>query len=692
MATVPSQSAASASAAQDLVVIAGEYEVFLSFRGADTRYGFTDYLYNDLIGAGVRTFRDDNELRVGEEIGPELLRAIKDSKISIPIFSKNYASSKWCLRELAQMVDCKANGGQMIYPIFYDVEPSEVQHQSGNYKEAFHQYEKSESLDEKIVKQWKAALEIVGDLKGLELKKKTNCLEANLDRVLELQPQHDLLSSFGRARKRKNPSDINFAETKGSTKQTCLLSGTPLNARLRLDREVLAEKINKDASRATTGEDGGGSMLENQFSPLNRNVIIQNQEIEGMKAWAEVVAPNRDRLSGIELHYVDPIVPNDENLICFKAEDVETEILRWRKALIVYVLGIWGMKVYLLKSGVYIIEFKDVKTRIEILEAGPWSFDNRPLIVKLWSPQVNLEKEDIAAVPVWVRLPNLKLHLWSTAALSKMASRIGKPLFTDRMTAERERLAYPWVCVEVKVGTTLPEVLDLQDVDGMRFIQKKGEQVANVKVVVNEKGTDVAVIKHVNLVNMHGEGCSTSFNGRTDNDHTVSEEIINNGHYVEVVEPSSLQQKGKEQIVQANQFEVLTMDDGEDVIEAWRPEKGRRKKKVSPNVGGGCVHNATDMSVGKVWIAWNPLTVDVQALRFNDQSIDCKIVWMTNRKELFLTGVYGRNTREERHVLWRDLRSFHGVVYNMPWIILGDFNAVRNIDDRQGAHLLRGLK
>ncbi|KAM7511542.1 hypothetical protein LguiB_010417 [Lonicera macranthoides] len=174
MATVPSQSAASDSAAQDLVVIAGEYEVFLSFRGADTRYGFTDYLYNDLIGAGVRTFRDDNELRVGEEIGPELLRAIKDSKISIPIFSKNYASSKWCLRELAQMVDCKANGGQMIYPIFYDVEPSEVQHQSGNYKEAFHQYEKSESLDEKIVKQWKAALEIVGDLKGLELKKKTN--------------------------------------------------------------------------------------------------------------------------------------------------------------------------------------------------------------------------------------------------------------------------------------------------------------------------------------------------------------------------------------------------------------------------------------------------------------------------------------------------------------------------------------
>lgn len=78
------------------------------------------------------------------------------------------------------------------------------------------------------------------------------------------------------------------------------------------------------------------------------------------------------------------------------------------KALVVYVLGInppfcvmggyfirkWGrydgMKVYLLKFGVYIVEFKDVETRIEIIEAGPWSFDNRPLIVKLRSAEVAL--------------------------------------------------------------------------------------------------------------------------------------------------------------------------------------------------------------------------------------------------------------------------------------------------------------
>ncbi|KAM7528418.1 hypothetical protein LguiB_031828 [Lonicera macranthoides] len=156
----------------------GEYEVFLSFRGLDTRTGFTDFLYTYLVDADIHTFRDDNELRVGEEIGPELLKAIKESKISIPIFSKNYASSKWCLRELAQIVECHTNEGQMIYPIFYDVNPYEVRHQSGSYEDAFSQHKNK--FDEMTIQGWKEAMRKVGQLKGLELIKETNGLEGQL--------------------------------------------------------------------------------------------------------------------------------------------------------------------------------------------------------------------------------------------------------------------------------------------------------------------------------------------------------------------------------------------------------------------------------------------------------------------------------------------------------------------------------
>ncbi|CAN1299508.1 Disease resistance protein L6 [Linum perenne] len=72
-----------------------EYEVFLSFRGPDTRHQITDILYRFLIHIKIHTFKDDDELRKGEGIWSNLVKAIDQSKIYIPIISKSYAHSKW---------------------------------------------------------------------------------------------------------------------------------------------------------------------------------------------------------------------------------------------------------------------------------------------------------------------------------------------------------------------------------------------------------------------------------------------------------------------------------------------------------------------------------------------------------------------------------------------------------------------
>ncbi|XP_056174860.1 disease resistance protein L6-like [Syzygium oleosum] len=143
-----------------------DYEVFLSFRGPDTRADFTDHLYTRLKDVGVRTYKDDEDLRAGEEIGPNLLRAMEQSKIFIPIFSISYASSRWCLKELAQMVDCWKRKEQVIMPIFYDVEPSEVQNQTGRYGEALLVHENKKRVDDETIRKWRAALKEVGGLKG----------------------------------------------------------------------------------------------------------------------------------------------------------------------------------------------------------------------------------------------------------------------------------------------------------------------------------------------------------------------------------------------------------------------------------------------------------------------------------------------------------------------------------------------
>ncbi|XP_056162438.1 disease resistance protein RPV1-like [Syzygium oleosum] len=157
----------------------GNYcEVFLSFRGEDTRKGFTDHLYNSLADAGIQVFRDDNELPIGEKIGLELLCSIANSKISIPIISENYTSSKWCLRELAEMLKCKRSKGQIVLPIFYKVEPSQVQHPTGKWRDAIDAHKKN--MDEMVVKEWEEALQEVSSLKGWELEKIDNGHEGTL--------------------------------------------------------------------------------------------------------------------------------------------------------------------------------------------------------------------------------------------------------------------------------------------------------------------------------------------------------------------------------------------------------------------------------------------------------------------------------------------------------------------------------
>ncbi|CAI0543584.1 unnamed protein product [Linum tenue] len=142
-----------------------EYEVFLSFRGPDVRANFADFLHKFLVRYKIRTFLDDEELRKGEKIAPSLVKAIEESKVYIPVLSPNYARSKWCLQELAQMMKCCNQGnGHIMLPIFFMVEPRDVRRQDGPYKAAFQHHRKK--YDAETIDEWKEALQEVGAMKG----------------------------------------------------------------------------------------------------------------------------------------------------------------------------------------------------------------------------------------------------------------------------------------------------------------------------------------------------------------------------------------------------------------------------------------------------------------------------------------------------------------------------------------------
>ncbi|KAF3784540.1 TMV resistance protein [Nymphaea thermarum] len=135
------------------------FDVFLSFRGEDTRKGFISHLYNALCLREISTFIDSEELERGERI-EELFNYIEASKIFVPVLSKGYVDSRWCLREITKMVECR----RLIIPIFFDVDPKDFGKQSDPFEAAFQLHESSKRVAEEELKKWKDALGAVGKI------------------------------------------------------------------------------------------------------------------------------------------------------------------------------------------------------------------------------------------------------------------------------------------------------------------------------------------------------------------------------------------------------------------------------------------------------------------------------------------------------------------------------------------------
>ncbi|CAI9293129.1 unnamed protein product [Lactuca saligna] len=144
----------------------GSYDVFLSFRGEDTRDSFTDHLYHALNRAGINTFRDNEEIDRGEKLNPEIGRAVKESRASIVVLSPNYATSTWCLDELLSILKQRKESNHFVLPVFYHVDPSDVRKHNKTFAI---QVKANQRWTDHNVDQWKRALREVADLAGMVL-------------------------------------------------------------------------------------------------------------------------------------------------------------------------------------------------------------------------------------------------------------------------------------------------------------------------------------------------------------------------------------------------------------------------------------------------------------------------------------------------------------------------------------------
>ena len=128
----------------------GRYDVFINFKREDTRKIFIGHLYKALVQKSIHTFIDGDY--------PWLPTTIQESRLSIVVFSENYASSTRCLKQLVHILDRVDTKKHVMVPIFYQIDPSDVRKLSGSFAEAFAQHDRDSNTNIDEVQSWRSAL------------------------------------------------------------------------------------------------------------------------------------------------------------------------------------------------------------------------------------------------------------------------------------------------------------------------------------------------------------------------------------------------------------------------------------------------------------------------------------------------------------------------------------------------------
>ncbi|CAN0928127.1 Disease resistance-like protein DSC1 [Linum grandiflorum] len=141
-----------------------EYDVFLCFRGDDTRDGFTGHLLSALSDKKIRTFID-NMLAKTESID-ELISILQRCALSVVVFSEKFADSIWCLEEVVTIARRMTEFGHRVLPVFYKVDPYDVTGNSRSYATTMDREYKSRSTYVEDKKKWMDALKAVANSSG----------------------------------------------------------------------------------------------------------------------------------------------------------------------------------------------------------------------------------------------------------------------------------------------------------------------------------------------------------------------------------------------------------------------------------------------------------------------------------------------------------------------------------------------
>ncbi|XP_058776662.1 uncharacterized protein LOC131650983 [Vicia villosa] len=266
---------------------------------------------------------------------------------------------------------------------------------------------------------------------------------------------------------------------------------SPLSTTLELDRKTETSSTSRSESNEEPHGILEGKTIEVKVMKVTQPSLKPVEE-SPKKLWVDVISGNRTPENGLPIEFSAPNLVDGELQGEIEEDDVFDEKCDWEAALIMYAIGkdlsmhtvkqfmerMWNFVqlplMYYHDEGYFILKFKDIEDRDKVLMKGSYTIHNVSMILKEWDSEFDFKRDSLRTLPIWIKLPQLPLHLWGAMSLGKIGSAFGKPLFTDECTANKLRVSYARILVEVDITQKHQDSIKIKDSNG-RMIEQNIE-------------------------------------------------------------------------------------------------------------------------------------------------------------------------------------------------------------------------
>ncbi|KAL2252839.1 UNVERIFIED_CONTAM: hypothetical protein Sindi_0078600 [Sesamum indicum] len=425
------------------------------------------------------------------------------------------------------------------------------------------------------------------------------------------------------------------------------------------------------------------------------------------------------------LSYVAPTVQNGEVIVRPTLDIIRNRSKRWRATAVGYFLG----------KRPYFHHLKEfamsVWPGLKEVTGGPWLFQGQPIVLQKWEPGLVLRKLQHTQVTVWIKFRHLPVEFWTEEGLSMVASGVGKPLYPDAITRACTRLDFARVCVMLDVTSNLPKHIIIMNPD-----EDGGESPCKVDVeyewlpqkcnsfmtlghsakdcVLNKpKPVTPPIAVYVPKVGTLQEPTRPQRNRNHPREDDDTTNIPSRPPHMpdrnnSRPPPASVvgkQREGREYTRDTTgpsreeraiwNVRGLNKRDHQlavkDIVAEFRLQfLGLLETRVRINNAAQIQsfllpqwkwHVDYGSSGNCVWIAWNDSFIDVAVVECGTQFIHCLVTIRAIHESIAVTVAYGATEVVDRRELWNALENLAIQCADIPWMIGGDFNAVRDLSE-----------